>query len=436
MPRHVLPFLRYAIYTRQSVDRGDDVGSCDAQFAACRDAARAAGGPNLHWIVRRFDDVGCSGATIDRPAMRRLRKVIDLGGIDCLYAVALDRLSRNMRDAITLLDELDRAGVELRLVYQPELTSGAEHHFLRNMLAAFAEFERDMIAARIADHRAYLKAHGRRLAGKVPYGYDADRVTRQLVPYQVEAGRVRQIFQWVADGQLPREIAEHVNRRGWRTKVYRARRTGKATGGGVWTARAVLDVLHNPVYLGRFADGARTRHGCHEAIVDDDTFDAVQRILEERRTTTKPRRKRTSSDSYLFRQKIVCPRCGRFLATYQVSRKSARGPQVIHLYYRCRSTAGGWPRCRGVQYRAIAFETAAREMLDDVETWQAILGDHATKERADAARAAWQTMPWAEQRDFMRQSVERITVHEEDSEISVSFSAEVQNFLARSSQQK
>jgi DNA invertase Pin-like site-specific DNA recombinase len=102
--------IRYAVYTRQSADPTDDLGSCEVQLNTCRDTAQAAGEPNLHWIGQRFDDEGQSGATLDRPAMRRLRKVIDLGGIDRLYAVALDRLSRSMRDAVILLDELDFAG--------------------------------------------------------------------------------------------------------------------------------------------------------------------------------------------------------------------------------------------------------------------------------------------------------------------------------------
>jgi hypothetical protein len=70
--------IRYAIYTRQSVARGDDLGSCEVQFMTCRDAARAEGDRSLHWTGQRFDDAGCSGATLDRPAMRKLRKVIDL----------------------------------------------------------------------------------------------------------------------------------------------------------------------------------------------------------------------------------------------------------------------------------------------------------------------------------------------------------------------
>jgi len=85
--------IRYAIYTRQSVEKLADFTSCDAQFHTCRDTADTVGGPNLIWCGQRFDDEGQSGATLDRPAMRKLRKVVDLGGVDIIYAVALDRIN-------------------------------------------------------------------------------------------------------------------------------------------------------------------------------------------------------------------------------------------------------------------------------------------------------------------------------------------------------
>ena len=96
--------------------KADAFSSCEVQFLTCRESAEALGQPIQHWIGQRFDDEGFSGATLDRPAMRKLRKVIDLGGIDRLYAVALDRLTRSMRDAVLLLDEFERAGVEWRRV--------------------------------------------------------------------------------------------------------------------------------------------------------------------------------------------------------------------------------------------------------------------------------------------------------------------------------
>jgi len=115
MSAHADNIIRYAVYTRQSVDKAGEFASCDAQFMTCRDFAKETGEPWLHWIGQRFDDEGRSGATLDRPSMRRLRQVIEEGGVHRLYAVALDRLSRNLKDTLTLLDELDRAEVELHL---------------------------------------------------------------------------------------------------------------------------------------------------------------------------------------------------------------------------------------------------------------------------------------------------------------------------------
>ena len=414
--------IRYAIYTRQSVEKLMDFSSCDAQFQTCRDTAETVGGPNLLWCGQRFDDEGQSGATLDRPAMRKLRKVVDLGGVDRIYAVALDRVTRSMRDAILLMDEFEKAGVEVRFVHQPELTFGAQGRFLRHVLAAFAEFERDMITNRIAESRAYLKQHGRRLAGKVPFGYDADPVTKQLVPNSIEAPRVADIFRRAADGQVARQIASDINDLGWRTKVYHSKRSGKTTGGRKWTPRQINDTLRNPVYVGRFADGDSTRDGCHDAIVDQATFDAVQKQLDSRRTTN--RKKRTRHDHLCFRQKIVCPRCGRFLTTYQSTKKTSEVSGINKFYYACRSTAGGRPRCKGVSYPAWDIEQVVRQMFDEPDMWQDLLGPEATYRIAGKMAETWRVLPWTWQREWLKDSVRRIEIDEDDSALSITLSRE------------
>jgi len=52
----------------------------------------------------------------------------------------------------------------------PGLGVAALDKLMLNVLASFAEFERDLATSRIADGRAHLKAHGRRIAGAVPFG--------------------------------------------------------------------------------------------------------------------------------------------------------------------------------------------------------------------------------------------------------------------------
>ena len=126
-----------------------------------------------------------------------------------------------------------------------------------NIMASFAEFEREIIAARIADSRAQLKERHLRFAGAVPLGYDSDRRTKQLVPNPMEAEIVRWMFAEAASGKRPAEIATNANARRFRTKA-----------NGPWSARQVVATLRNPVYVGRFKDGNGVRPACHEPICD------------------------------------------------------------------------------------------------------------------------------------------------------------------------
>tara|TARA_Y100001933_G_scaffold247785_1_gene280987 strand:- start:111 stop:1379 length:1269 start_codon:yes stop_codon:yes gene_type:complete len=396
---------RFAIYTRRSAEPRDGLSSCDAQFQTCLDFATAESAPKAAWVEERFDDKSVSGRTLDRPALNRLRRRLSKRDVDVVYAVAMDRLSRTLRDVVVLFDEFESAGVAVRLVHQPELSSGPESRLLRHILASFAEFERDMIAARIAKTRAYLKRHGRRLAGPPPYGYDADPDTKQLVPNHVEARRVRAIFRRAARGQSPSEIARAIDRMGWRTKKRLAKRSGKIVGGGRWTARQVVETLRNPVHLGMFADGSSTRPGCHRAVVDEMLFDAKQRKLDARRTTDKTGRVELP---FPLRRKILCPGCRRPLCTHVVTHR--RGPTTVNYrYYRCRSTAGGRPPCRGVQFAAGEIEDTVRGMFEKPEAWQGAY----KAEVADAEHLAmvWKSLSESSQDAFLPHVIDRVTIN-------------------------
>lgn len=415
--------IRYAIYTRQSVDKLVDFSSCQAQFQTCQDFIAALNESRMQWCGQYFDDEGYSGATLDRPGMRELRKLVHMGGINRIYAVALDRITRRMRDAIVLIDEFDQAGVDVQFVHQPELTFGAQGRFIRHMLAAFAEFEHEMIATRFAESRAYRKQHGRRLGGKVPYGYDADPATRQLIPNPAEAPRLVEIFRRAASGELPTHIASVLNDLKWRTKVYHAKRSGKTTGGGRWTARQIVETLRNPVCIGRFADGDGSREGCHEAIVDQATYDQAQEQLNSRRTTD--RCKRSHHDDRIFRQKIVCPGCGRFLTTYMSIQKKPGKVSVCRFYYACRSTARGWPRCQGVSYPAWDLEQFVSGLFNASGMWHDLLGPDAQDDLATRLAETWRVLPWSWQRAWLKNAVTRIELSERKGKMSIALAPDI-----------
>lgn len=329
--------IRCAIYTRQSVESHNDLSSCQVQFDLCSAHVRSLG---YETVDERFDDEGHSGTTINRPALNRLLDVVRRGGVERVVVHRLDRLSRNLLHSTSLFNTFRHHNVKLDVVTAPELGAMAFDSFMLNMLASFAEFERDLTASRIAESRAHLKSHGRRVAGAVPYGYSADPRTKQLIVCDGEAQRVKQLFAWAASGLTPSRIAGDANGRGWTTKS-----------GNAWTTRQVLATLKNHVYAGLIASGADLRTGCHEPLIEQATFDEVRIMIAARRTGKPAVRKKPLRLDWLLRGFLHCGTCGRLMSTHSVQ----VGP-VMRCYYRCRSTAGGREACKGVMVSAPKIE--------------------------------------------------------------------------------
>ena len=332
--------VRCAIYTRQSVETHDDLSSCKVQFDLCRSFVQAHRGLGYELIEDRFDDEGYTGATLDRPALQRLLGLLRSGGLDRLVIYRLDRLSRDLRHFVNLGQELREHKVGLTVVAAPELGVAALDNLMLNVLASFAEFEREMTSSRIAEARAYLKANGRRIAGAVPFGYAADPRTKQLVVVPGEGEMVSRIFQWAMAKMSPSTIATLANAQGWRTRSNNR-----------WTARQVLFTLTNYVYAGLVLDGYGFRDGCHQGLVERTVYHEVQNLLALRRTR-KPGRAKPPMPWPLLGL-VCCGTCGRLLSTHTIRRGS-----IVYRYYRCRSTAGGRDPCKGVLVSAHEIETA------------------------------------------------------------------------------
>lgn len=339
--------IRCAIYTRQSVETHLDLTSCRVQFDLCKAHVRSRRALGYELIEEQFDDEGYSGATLDRPALNRLLDAVRRREVQRVIVHRLDRLSRNLMQSATLLGALRQFDVKLDVVTAPELGSMAFDTFLLNMLASFAEFERDMTTSRIAEARAYLKAQGRRIAGAVPFGYIADPRTKQLVVSEVEAARVEKLFAWAISGFPPSKIAADANDLGWTTKA-----------GNPWTARQVLATLKNRTYVGLVAFGKEVRLGCHQPLIGQATFDAVQNMIAARRPGKLGRRRKPLRLDWLLRGLLRCGICGRLMSSHSVQ----IGP-AMHLYYRCRSTAGGQTPCKGVMVPAFKIESLVLSKL-------------------------------------------------------------------------
>ncbi len=105
---------------------------------------------------------------------------------------------------VELADWSKQVGVELVLLEGGSAARGLLADLINNVVASFAEFERELLQERLLDAHARMRERGLRSAGRVPLGYKADLATRQLVTDD-EAAVVRAFFDGCAAGRVGRE---------------------------------------------------------------------------------------------------------------------------------------------------------------------------------------------------------------------------------------
>ena len=164
-----------AIYVRRSVsdkDKGNNSLSISAQKEEC---IRFVG----ECDYRIYCDDGKSGKDVmHRPAFMQMMSDAREGLISRIIVKKYDRFSRNMREYLNITDELDRYGVTVYSLSEPFNTETKEGRMMRNNLLNFAEFERETIAARVADaFQTKARETGFYQGGKVQFGYTPERRT-------------------------------------------------------------------------------------------------------------------------------------------------------------------------------------------------------------------------------------------------------------------
>ncbi len=169
-----------ALYIRTSTADQDG----QAQLHALRRAAGARG-----WsATREFIDVGHSGAKASRPALNELKAAVRSGEIGTVMVFGLDRLGRSLRDLLALLDTLAAAGCAVISLREAiDLTTPAGR-LMVHLIAALAEFERELIRDRVRSGLARVKATGRTRSGK-PVGRPRRDVDVEAVRRLRAAGR-------------------------------------------------------------------------------------------------------------------------------------------------------------------------------------------------------------------------------------------------------
>ena len=372
-----------AIYARVSSEQQAEAGTVESQVSDLRE--RIAQDQLSLTDELTFIDDGYSGASLIRPALEQLRDVVALQGIDRLYVHSPDRLARKYAYQVLLVDEFQRANVDV-IFLNHELGQSPEDDLLLQVQGMMAEYERAKILERSRRGKLHAARSGEiAVLSGAPYGYHY--VNKQdgggQARYEIvlnEARVVRQVFQWVGQERVTiGEVCRRLQAAGEQTH------SGKTN----WDRTTVQGMLRNPAYKGKAAFGKtktaplrpqlRPQRGDPALpkrpvstvnvqadewlyipvppLVNEALFDTVQEQLAENRRRARQRKR---GASYLLQGLLVCSECGYAFYGKPVSHKSAKGKTRQYAYYRCLGTDayrfGGERICHNLQIRTDLLE--------------------------------------------------------------------------------
>lgn len=164
-----------AIYSRKSryTGKGESIGN---QIDLCREYIHTHYGDAAaeHAVV--FEDEGFSGGNLNRPDFKKMMTAAKDRKFKAIVVYRLDRISRNISDFSSLIEELGRLGIDFVSIRESFDTSSPMGRAMMYIASVFSQLERETIAERIRDNMHELAKTGRWLGGTTPTGYASESV--------------------------------------------------------------------------------------------------------------------------------------------------------------------------------------------------------------------------------------------------------------------
>ena len=309
------------LYCRVSTDEQVDGCSLDMQERYLR-----AYCTNHHYNIigeeqPYKEDYSAKHYDLRRPKMKQIYNYCNRHRpeVDKILFLRWDRFTRNLEFAFTYKRKfIDDLGIEINAIESPIDFKSTEWSMLLAMYCGAAHTEDEKISRRTKDgiHGTLLKG---RCTNKAPKGY-VNKRTESGEPYvdidKTQVENIRQAFQEVAKGvEAPNSIRRRLCPNIQKDAFYR--------------------MLRNVFYIGLIRVPAYNDEpeqivkGLHEAIIDAETFDKVQDILDRKRKNEPKLSKAIDPDLFL-RKYIVCPICG-----HAITGSTSTGKGGKYKYYNC-----------------------------------------------------------------------------------------------------
>ena len=266
-------------------------------------------------IVDYYEDAGISAKTGNhRPEFERLKDDIKAKRINTIVALKLDRITRSIYDWENLMTFLDENNAYLDCVNDEINTTSANGKMISRLLMSVSqnEIERTSERTKVGMAGAIKNGH---IPHKVPLGYKHE--DRKLVIDYSTKDIVVRIFELYYNGLSYKKISNLFNEE-------------KVLGRDNWRDSTIVTILENEIYKGDFVHGKRTNHPTfYEDVVEPIVSKEMWEDCQVKKKKNSKSYQRTLT--YLYLQKLRCPKCGRILGGKATTKKNGKS----YFYYYC-----------------------------------------------------------------------------------------------------
>ena len=266
-------------------------------------------------IVDYYEDAGISAKTGNhRPEFERLKDDIKAKKINTIIALKLDRITRSIYDWENLMTFLDENNAYLDCVNDEINTTSANGKMISRLLMSVSqnEIERTSERTKVGLAGAIKCGHIPHIA---PLGYKHEN-KKLVIDYSTKDIVVR-IFDLYYNGYSYQKISNLFNEE-------------KVLGKENWRDSTIVTILENEIYKGDFIHGKRTKHPTYY----EDVVEPI--ISKEMWADCQAQKKKNSRNyqrtlTYLYLQKLKCPKCSRILGGKATTKKNGN----TYFYYYC-----------------------------------------------------------------------------------------------------
>lgn len=261
--------LRAVLYARVSTDEQAEEGySLEAQ----KDIMRAYCDVQDMDVVEEISDDGYSGRNIHRPGYSKIFDPSFRKEWDVLVVMKMDRIHRNSRNFMDMMDSLKRHHQQFVSTYDRIDTSTAIGRFTMDMIQRIAQLESEQTGERTYMGMREKAEEGAGMLGfNAPFGYNFNE-EGALEVIDSEADTVLEIYDMYMDKSMTMDaIAYNLNMRGTLTRK-----------GNPWNKFNLRTILHNPIYAGYYHWEEICWKGDFQPILKPDYFNRVQQEMASR----------------------------------------------------------------------------------------------------------------------------------------------------------